>query len=124
MIPVDPESLKHNLTLTPREEKIILIKYIIHGVSPFAETPLETRVKMLQAAAEICGYGYDDAEWQEIGRACLATQEKINMKLAGIIKNNDDLYRTTMRNIKDGNDEIITVLDPFLQSGLKKLLRK
>ena len=124
MIPVNPEALKHNLTLTPREEKIILIKYIIHGVSPFYDAPLETRIKMLQAAAEICGYPYDDAEWQEIGRAVLATQEKINWKLAGMIKDNDDLVKTVYSDLKSGNDELFKVIDPFLTSGLKKLLKK
>jgi hypothetical protein len=118
---IHPETLKHSLTLTEREEKIILIKYIIHGVSPFFNSPLETRIKMLQTAAEICGYPYDDAEWQEIGRSILATQQKVNEKLSGFVNKNSDEYKTVMRNIKDGNDEIISVVDPYIRDGLKKM---
>lgn len=121
---IHPETLKHSLTLTEREEKIILIKYIIHGVSPFYDAPLETRIKMLQTAAEICGYPYDDAEFQEIGRACLATQQKINEKLAGFVNSNDDLVKTVYRDLKAGNDVLFTVIDKHLATGLKKLLRK
>lgn len=124
MIPVNPETLKHNLTLTEREEKIILIKYIIHGVSPFYDAPLETRIKMLQAAAEICGYNYDDAEFQEIGRACLAVQQKINGKLLGFVQDNDDLVKTVYRDLKAGNDVLFTVMDDYLARGLRKLLKK
>ena len=124
MIPVNPETLKHNLTLTEREEKIILIKYIIHGVSPFYDAPLETRIKMLQAAAEVCGYPYDDAEFQEIGRACLAVQEKINGKLLGFVQSNDDLVKTVYRDLKAGNDVLFTVFDQHIAHGLKKLLKK
>uniref|UniRef100_A0AAT9J7N1 ORF34 n=1 Tax=Nitrosopumilaceae spindle-shaped virus TaxID=3065433 RepID=A0AAT9J7N1_9VIRU len=124
MIPVNPETLKHNLTLTEREEKIILIKYIIHGVSPFYDAPLETRIKMLQAAAEVCGYDYNDAEFQEIGRACLAVQEKINGKLLGFVKDNEDLIKTVYRDLKAGNDVLFTVFDKHLAEGLRKLLKK
>lgn len=122
---IHPETLKHNLKLTEREEKIILIKYIIHGVSPFQNAPLEVRVKMLEAAALICGYEYDDAEFQEIGRACLATQEKITFNLGKFVKENQDLIKTVMSSLKDGNEEIIKVIDPFFHDGLKALgLRK
>ena len=121
---IHPETLKHNLTLTEREEKIILIKYIIHGVSPFYDSPLETRIKMLQSAAEICGYDYNDAEFQEIGRAVLATQQKVNEKLQKFVDDNQDLYKTVMRDLKAGNDMIFTVTDHYITQGLKKLLKK
>ena len=40
------------MTLSEKETKIILIKYIIHGVSPYSDAPFSTRVKMLKAAVE------------------------------------------------------------------------
>ena len=121
---IHPETLKHNLKLTEREEKIILIKYIIHGVSPFYDAPLETRIKMLQSAAEICGYSYDDAEFQEIGRACLAVQQKVNERLLEFVKENDDLVKTVYRDLKAGNDVLFTVFDKHIAEGLRKLLKK
>ena len=121
---IHPETLKSNLKLTEREEKIILIKYIIYGVSPFYNAPLETRIKMLQSAAEICGYPYDDAEFQEIGRACLAVQQKINERLMGFVKENDDLVKTVYRDLKAGNDVLFTVFDKHISEGLRKLLKK
>ena len=124
MIPVNPEALKHNLKLTEREEKIILIKYIIHGVSPFYDAPLETRIKMLQSAAEIYGYPYDDAEFQEIGRACLEVQQKVNERLLEFVKENEDLIKTVYRDLKAGNDVLFTVFDKHIAEGLRKLLKK
>ena len=55
--------------LTDRERKIILIKYIIHGNSPFAETPLSTRVQMLQSALKLSGIKYDESEMLDLGEA-------------------------------------------------------
>lgn len=79
---------------------------------------------MLQAAAEVCGYDYNDAEFQEIGRACLAVQEKINGKLLGFVKDNEDLIKTVYRDLKAGNDVLFTVFDKHLAEGLRKLLKK
>lgn len=122
---IDPETLKHNLPpLTDKEKKIILIKYIVHGVSPFYDTPLETRIKMLNAAAEICGYDYNDAEWQELGRQVLSFQQEINEKLAASLHKDKDLYKTVMRSLKDGNDMIMTVIDPHLKKGIKEFFGK
>ena len=79
---------------------------------------------MLQSAAEICGYPYDDAEFQEIGRACLAVQEKINGKLLSFVQENDDLVKTVYRDLKAGNDVLFTVFDKHIAEGLRKLLKK
>lgn len=108
--------------LTEREEKIILIKYIIHGVSPFSDVPLKLRVKMLVSAAKICGYEYDDVEWQKLGRSIIAVHYKVNEKLAGMLSDNKDLVKTVMDGLKNGNENIITVADDILDGGLKKIM--
>ena len=48
------------MTLTDKEKKIVLIKYIIHGVSPFDKASIDTRVRMLKSAVEKCGMLYND----------------------------------------------------------------
>ena len=107
--------------LTDREKKIILIKYIIHGVSPFQEAPLTVRIKMLKAAAEINGFVYDDEEWQKLGNDILDVQSEINDKLAGFLRKDKDLYDTVMKSLKNGNEKIVTVVDSVLDQGLKKM---
>ena len=62
------------MTLTDKEKKIVLIKYIVHGVSPFSEAHLGLRLKMLKSAIEKCGMKYDDEELQMIGQECLELQ--------------------------------------------------
>ena len=79
---------------------------------------------MLQSAAEICGYPYDDAEFQEIGRACLAVQQKVNERLMGFVQDNADLVKTVYHDLKAGNDVLFTVFDKHIAQGLRKLLKK
>lgn len=110
---------------TEREVKIVLIKYIIHGVSPFKDAPLETRIKMLKTAAAQFGLDYEEKEWLELGKEILAVQQQVNDNAANFLSSNKDLYRAALRNIKDGNDALITVVDTVLEGGLSKLgLRK
>ena len=107
--------------LTDREKKIVLIKYIIHGVSPFHDASLTVRIKMLKAAAEINGFVYDDEEWQKLGNDILDVQGQINDKLAGFLRKDPDLYKTALKSLKDGNEKITTMVDSILDQGLKKM---
>jgi len=97
---------KHNLDLTDREKKIILVKFIIHGVSPFQELSIDKRVKMLVQAIIKSGLKYNDMELQEIGRACISVQEGVTNYLMTFLKNDPDLLKTVERNIKSGSDEV------------------
>lgn len=121
---INPKALENNLKLSDREIKIVMIKYIIHGIAPFYDAPLETRIKLLKVTATQYGFKYDDQEFQELGRACLEIQQKINQNAIEFLNNNEDLYKTTMNSLRNGNDKIITVVDKILDGGLKKLLLK
>ena len=115
------DETKNNITLTDKEVKITLIKYIIHGTSPFNTAPIETRVKMLKVAAIQFGLKYDDDEWQKIGMEILAVQQRVNDNAAKFLNDNADLYKSVMSGIKNGNDALIKVVDGAIEGGLKKL---
>ena len=66
------------MILTDREKKIILIKYIIHGLSPFSKESLDTRISMLKAALLSLGWEYDEAEMLKIGQSILDFQGIVN----------------------------------------------
>ena len=106
---------------TDRETKIVLIKYIIHGVSPYDTAPIETRIKMLKAAAAQFGLDYNEEEWMKLGQEILATQQQVNYNAAKFLQENKDLYKTALDNIHRGNDALISVVDAVLEKGLKKL---
>lgn len=99
------------MTLTDKEKKIVLIKYIIHGVSPFSEAHLGKRIKMLKAAVEKCGMKYDDDELQLIGQECLALQDGLNNDLMNFISDNKDLVVKAHQEIEKGNDGFKKELD-------------
>lgn len=90
--------------LTEREKKIVLIKYIIHGNSPFAEAPLETRVQMLQAALKVSGIKYDEAELLDLGEAILAVQQDTNDSSIGFLHTNKSLVDKALAMFGKGND--------------------
>jgi len=113
------------LTLTNREKKIVLIKYIIHGVSPFDSAPLGKRVKMLKAAVEKCGMKYDDDELQLIGQECLALQGELNNIMMDYISDNKDLVVKAHQEINKGNDGFKKELgDDLADEGLEILKKK
>ncbi len=118
---INTKPFPNNLNLTVREVKIIMIKYIVHGVSPFSEAPLETRIKLLQTAAAQFGFDYNDDEFQELGRACLEVQKRINDNAVEFLNKDKDLYKAAIDGIKKGNDALITVVDTVLDKGLKKM---
>lgn len=92
--------------LTEREKKIILIKYVLHGVSPFSEAPLETRVQMLEAALKTSGIDYNEGELLDIGQAILDVQNNVNDSVLGFLQNNKGLVQQALNMIGKGNDRL------------------
>lgn len=111
--------------LTERETKIILIKYIIHGVSPYSDASLVTRVKMLKASMKNLGMSYNDSEMQSIGNECLDLQGKLNATLMNSIKNDKDLVIKAHQELHKGNDSLTKELgNDLADEGLKVLKKK
>ena len=71
--------------LTDREKKIILIKFIMHGMSPYTELRVEDREKHLIAAMEMLGYAYDKNEMLDLGEAILRVQQQVIDSASGFI---------------------------------------
>ena len=92
--------------LTEREKTIVLIKYIVHGNSPYAEAPLDTRVQMLQAALKTSGINYTEGELLDIGQAILDTQNAANDSAMGFLQNNKGLVAQALKMIGKGNDRL------------------
>ena len=90
--------------LTDREKKIVLIKYIIHGVSPFQEAPIEVRSQMLQVAMKFMGFDYDESEMLDLGEAILAVQQESNDRQMGFLQKHPDLLKSALNNLSKGND--------------------
>ena len=94
------------MSLTDKEKKIVLIKYIIHGVSPFDKAPLGTRVRMLKAAVERLGMVYDDDELMQIGQECIDLQGNLNSGLMEFIRANKDMVIKAHQEIHKGNESL------------------
>ena len=92
--------------LTDREKKIVLIKYIIHGNSPFAEAPQENRVQMLQASLKLSGIKYDEPEMLDLGEAILQVQQDSNDSNLGFLRQNMGLVDTALKRLGKGNDRL------------------
>jgi len=113
------------MTLTDKEKKIVLIKYIIHGVSPFDKASIDTRVRMLRSAVEKSGMNYDDAEMQSIGQECLDLQGKLNTGLMDFIKSNKDMVIKAHQELHKGNEPLKKELgDDLSDEGLDVLVKK
>ena len=112
------------MTLTDREKKIVLIKYIIHGVSPFSEASLDVRIKMLKSAVKKCGMIYDDAEMQSIGQECLELQGKLNTGLMDFIRTNKDMVIKAHQELHRGNDSLKKELGEELADESIKVLKE
>jgi dsDNA-specific endonuclease/ATPase MutS2 len=111
------------MTLTDREKKIILIKYIIHGVSPFSEASIDTRIKMLKSAIEKSGMIYDDAELQLIGQECLELQGKLNSGLMEYLRANKDMIVKAHQEIHKGNEPLKEELGNEITDKSDKILK-
>jgi hypothetical protein len=112
------------MTLTDREKKIVLIKYIIHGVSPFDKAPIDTRVRMLKSAVEKCGMLYDDMEMQSIGQECLDLQGGLNTGLMDFIKSNKDMVVKAHQELHKGNESLRKELGEDITKQSDDILKK
>jgi len=90
--------------LTEREKKIVLIKFIIHGNSPFSQAPLDTRVQMLVAALKLSGIKYDESEMMDLGEAIIQVQKDSNDSSMGFLKQNKSLVDMALKRLGAGSD--------------------
>lgn len=111
------------MTLAEREKKIVLIKYIIHGVSPFSEAPLTTRIKMLKSAVVKCGMKYDENELMELGQECIDLQAKLNNTLMQFLTANKDMLVKAHQEIDKGNDSLKGELGEDITNESAKILK-
>lgn len=95
------------MILTDREKKLVLVKYIIHGVSPFDAAPLDKRVKMLKVAVEKAGLNYDESELMKLGELCIDLQGKLNHTLTDYLEDNPELVAQAHKEIHKGNDSLV-----------------
>ena len=110
--------------LTPKEKRIVLIKYIIHGVSPFAEAPLALRIQMFQAACGVLNIKDSDEELMAIGQECLDYQDEINKSLRGFLTANSETLKHAHIVMAKGNDKMEGLLGKSFVKDALKLLGK
>ena len=71
--------------LTDREKKIILIKFIMHGNSPYTSLSVDDREKHLIASMQLLGFDYNKDEMLDIGESILAVQQQLTDSAQGFI---------------------------------------
>lgn len=71
--------------LTDREKKIVLIKFIMHGNSPYTSLSVDDREKHLIAAMQLLGFDYNKDEMLDIGESILAVQQQMMDSAKGFI---------------------------------------
>ena len=71
--------------LTDREKKIILIKFIMHGNSPYSTLSIDDREKHLIASMQLLGFDYSKDEMLDIGESILALQKQLVDSAQGFI---------------------------------------
>lgn len=71
--------------LTEREKKIVMIKFVMHGVGPYQNLSVDEREKHLIAALQIMGIQYDRDEMLDLGEAILAVQQSMMDSARGFI---------------------------------------
>lgn len=82
--------------LTDREKKIVMIKFIMHGVGPFYHLSVETRENMLIQALKILGFDYNKDEMLDIGQAILDVQNEYNEKAEAWLELNKETVRKAL----------------------------
>ena len=82
--------------LTEREKKIIMIKFIMHGVGPFQHLSVDARENMLMASLKVLGFEYNKDEMLDIGQAILATQQQFIAKAMGFLELNKEDVRKAL----------------------------
>jgi len=83
-----------------------MIKYIIHGVSPYQDTPLEIRAQMLEAVLKTMGIKYTTSELVDLGEAVIKVQQNCNDSLMGFLKTNKGLVKQALSMMGKGNDRL------------------
>lgn len=71
--------------LTEREKKIVMIKFVMHGVGPYQNLSVDEREKHLIAALQIMGMQYNRDEMLDLGEAILAVQQSMMDSARGFI---------------------------------------
>ena len=71
--------------LTDREKKIILVKFIMHGNSPYTSLSVDDREKHLIASMQLLGFDYNKDEMLDIGESILAVQQQLTDSAQGFI---------------------------------------
>lgn len=71
--------------LTEREIKIVLIKFIMHGMSPYTSLSIDDREKHLIAALNVMGMEYKKDEMLDLGEAILVIQQRMVDSAKGFI---------------------------------------
>jgi len=111
------------MAFTDREKKIILVKYVIHGVSPFTEAPLGKRVKMLKAAVEKAGLNYDEEELMGIGEEIIDFQGNVNEVLKKFISDNREMVVQANKEIHKGNESLVNEIGEEVTKEGKELMK-
>lgn len=92
--------------LTDREKKIIMIKFIIHGVSPYQGVSIELRGQMLEASLKTMGIQYTKSELLDLGEACIALQEDQRQSLLGFLTTNTGKVEQAIALMGKGGDRL------------------
>ena len=71
--------------LTEREQKIVMIKFIMHGNGPYMTLSVDDREKHLIAALQLLGFDYDKNEMLDLGDAIIGVQQQMIDSAAGFI---------------------------------------
>ena len=90
--------------LTDREKQIVMIKFIVHGNSAFANEPVPVRVQMLEAACKVMGLPWDEQEMFDLGEAIIAVQQQFIDSGKGWLNKNQDAIKAGLRMMGTGMD--------------------
>ena len=71
--------------LTDREKKLILIKFIMHGMSPYTSLSVDDREKHLIASMQLLGFDYNKDEMLDLGESILQVQQQVIDSASGFI---------------------------------------
>lgn len=109
---------------TDREKAIILVKYIVHGNSPFAEATLEKRIKMLTVAVKVMKLNISMDELFKIGEEIILTQGEFIGTQKRFIRNNKDVLVRAHTELHKGNESLEGMLDKETIDEALSLLKK
>jgi len=85
--------------LTEREERIILIKFLMHNDGPFGKLPMDTRELMLASSCKLLGFDYDKDSMLDLGHAILDVQKKVNTSGEQFMNANKDMIKEALKHM-------------------------